>query len=134
MDNNQNKNLSKELYRPKSKLKKERGIGLLSVLKKELRKASKSKNRIRAEELMKTLVDKAVKGDYNSIKLILNYLEGMPEQKISGNINIGLGEILHDVEILEGEVVENAELPKPTDNSVVSTESEDLERLPKSRV
>lgn len=66
-------------------------ISLLSILKKQLRKRTIDKKYRNAYLLVQKTLDKAiVDGDNAQIKLIWDYLEGMPKQniKVEGELNI----------------------------------------------
>ena len=60
-------------------------FSLLTLLKKELQKCPEGEDeRTYADLIIKKMLDEATKkGDYNKMKLIWNYIEGMPLQKLA---------------------------------------------------
>ena len=73
--------------RPKGK-----GLNLTSLLKKKLEEVPKDQEKTYKEVFIEALLKKAlIDGDLQAMKLIMNYIDGMPSQKIVGtisNINI----------------------------------------------
>jgi len=57
-------------------------ISLSSIMKDELSKITRGTKEVRARLLVKRIVDSAMKGEHQSQKLIMNYIEGMPRQQI----------------------------------------------------
>lgn len=60
---------------------------MTTILKEALIKVSDDKGTRDDVEIVKTVARKAKEGDMNAIKLIWNYLDGMPPQDINANIN-----------------------------------------------
>jgi len=66
--------------------KPEGSFSLLSILKAEIQKCPKGQNKkTYADLIVKRMLKESIeKGDYAQIKLIWNYIEGMPTQPITG--------------------------------------------------
>ncbi len=67
----------------------EGSFSLTELIRREIQKVPKGKQKSYAEQFVKKLLDKAIKeGDHATEKLIMNYLEGMPREKSDVTIHL----------------------------------------------
>ena len=65
------------------------GLKLTTLLREKLELIPKGKKQAYKELFIETLLDKAlVQGDMNSYKLIMNYVDGLPTQKIENEVTL----------------------------------------------
>jgi len=81
------------------------GFSLAGILKRKLKEAPKGLDkRIYAQQIIDNLMDMAIKQkDYNTIKLIFNYVDGLPKQNIEfeGEVKYTEYEHLNDEQLYE---------------------------------
>lgn len=90
------------------------GISITTAIKRELEKCPEGSKKTHLELVVTRIIHEAVKGDQQTLKMLWNYIDGMPKQALDIDLNQQLNE---EHENLLKEALKKINEPDKSDNS-----------------